>query len=395
MLLPVAIAFVTALGVAIRRRHGWGAPSWASAGAGARARWFPKQWARDVAFAALVLVGVLVVTSMVGGGASLEAPADAARDYPARPEWFILPLFALRKLLPGSLEMVATMVVPGVIVGFLAALPLLDRGRLTSPLARLAWVAPLGVIGAGLGGIAWSSHSHDVADDDYVEARADADARAARAIQLARSGIPPGGPLVMLDNDPMTRGREVYAQYCVSCHVLEEKGERKAPDHTGFGSRDWVLALTNAPQDDHFFGAAELEEDMPSQTRLGEDALRAAAELLFSRGREPQDPDDVDAELVERGRVQMSTKCMNCHVFGDDGDYLGLGGPNLTRWGSRGWIRQQITHPDVETQYGELNDMPSFADQLSAHDIDMVTAYLRRQRFSHPDFTVEPGAGED
>ena len=74
------------------------------------------------------------------------------------------------------------------------------------------------------------------------------------------------------------------------------------------------------------------------------------------------------------------------NVFGDDGDFLGLGAPNLTRWGSRRWLTGQIAHPDAPEQYGELNDMPSFADQLSAHDIEMVTAFLRRQRFEEIDF---------
>jgi ubiquinol-cytochrome c reductase cytochrome b subunit len=393
LVLPAIMALVFVGIVALRKKNGWGRPVWTSGGESAR--WFPGQWARDLGFSLLVLAAVAVVTSMMGGGAPLEAPADPSRDFPARPEWFILPLFALRKLFPPELELLATVVIPGAIVTFLFALPFLDRKEAKGPVGRLAWVAPLLVIGAGLGGLAQMSYAHDAADEDYAEAREIAEARAARAIVLAGGGIPPEGPLAMLANDPMTRGREVYAQYCTSCHVLEGEGERKAPDHTGYGSRAWLRALVEAPQDEHFFGNAELAEDMPSQTRLGDDALRAVVELLYSFGREEQDPDDVDASLLEAGRATMQEKCMNCHIFGDDGDFLGLGGPNLTLYGSRTWIYRQIAHPDADTQYGELNDMPEFHDQLSDHDIRMVTAFLRKQRFEEIDFEVVPGAGEE
>ena len=45
-----------------------------------------------------------------------------------RPEWYFLVLFQLLKYFPGPLEPVATMVIPGLVCGFLLALPFLDRG---------------------------------------------------------------------------------------------------------------------------------------------------------------------------------------------------------------------------------------------------------------------------
>ena len=41
--------------------------------------------------------------------------------------------------------------------------------------------------------------------------------------------------------------------------------------------------------------------------------------------------------------------------------------------------------------------MPAFADDLDDHDIRMVAAFLRQQRFAKPDFKIEPpaAAGED
>ena len=61
-------------------------------------------------------------------------PADAS--YIPRPEWYFLSLFQLLKYFPGPLEPVATQVIPGLAVGFLALLPFLDRTRERRPWAR-------------------------------------------------------------------------------------------------------------------------------------------------------------------------------------------------------------------------------------------------------------------
>ena len=61
-------------------------------------------------------------------------PADAA--YIPRPEWYFLSLFELLKYFPGPFEPVATMVIPGAVVGFLLALPFLDRGPERRPFSR-------------------------------------------------------------------------------------------------------------------------------------------------------------------------------------------------------------------------------------------------------------------
>ena len=61
-------------------------------------------------------------------------PADAS--YVPRPEWYFLSLFQLLKYFPGPLEPVATQVIPGLAVGFLALLPFLDRKRERRPWAR-------------------------------------------------------------------------------------------------------------------------------------------------------------------------------------------------------------------------------------------------------------------
>ena len=60
-------------------------------------------------------------------GAPLESPADPTSSYLARPEWYALPLFQLRMFFEGPLEIVATMIIPGIVTALVFALPFLDR----------------------------------------------------------------------------------------------------------------------------------------------------------------------------------------------------------------------------------------------------------------------------
>lgn len=236
----------------------------------------------------------------------------------------------------------------------------------------------LGVVGVCV--LTVQSWRHDAGDAKYQRARARADAAASRASELAMSGIPPLGPLEMLRQDPLTHGARVYGEHCSTCHRLDGAGERDAPDHTGFGSREWILALLRDPRAPRFFGNTK-HDGMPSQSRLGDAALVAVTEFVFAQGHEAGDP-PYDAALAARGRATFESKCMNCHVFEGDGSFLDEPAPNLTGYGSRAWIRRQIDEPSSDLQYGELHDMPAFAEKLEEHDRDMLVAFLRLQRAS-------------
>jgi len=390
-ILPALLVLLFVAHYALVRRHGRTPPEGAPA---TKAPLYPGQVLRDLGFVLLVLAAVAILTAATGGVTDLTAPAEPGRNFPARPEWFLLPLFQLRKMMPaGSGELVATLVVPGVAALFLFALPFLDRKESRRVRGRLHLVVPILLGVAGMGVLTYVSRAKDAADEDHQEAMAEARKRADRAVELARSGIPPEGPVAMLWNDPLTRGPEVYEQYCSSCHVLNGEGEREAPDHTGYGSREWVVELLHGPWNEHFFGNTDLEEEMPSQARLGEERIAALAEFLFSQGHEPQDAPD-DEELAAEGETIFRDKCLRCHTYGNEGDFMGVGGPNLRGWASRTWIFRQTEDPGSPRNYGTLNDMPAFAGQLSERDIRMVTAYLRLQRFEEPDFEVPRDDGD-
>ena len=74
----------------------------------------------------------------------------------ARPEWYAMPLYQLRKYFEGPLELLATLVIPGVVAGLVVALPFLDRGPDRRPARRwpVLVLAGLGLAGAGRAGAA-------------------------------------------------------------------------------------------------------------------------------------------------------------------------------------------------------------------------------------------------
>ena len=65
-------------------------------------------------FASLITVAALFPAHLD----EIANPTDAS--YIPRPEWYFLSLFQLLKYFPGPLEPVATMVIPGLAIGFLA-----------------------------------------------------------------------------------------------------------------------------------------------------------------------------------------------------------------------------------------------------------------------------------
>lgn len=373
--LPGLIGVLLLLHYLLFRRHGPTPPAFANVDV--KQAYFPWQIVRDIGFAVLVLLVMAVVTVKVG--APLDAPADPSVQYPPRPEWYFLWLYQSLNLVPGNLESLVTLGMPLLVGGFLFALPFIDRKPTNRLRSRLTVVTPVLLGAVGIVALTGMALRADANDPKFQRQRRDADARAERAIQLAKNGIPPDGPLAMLANDPLTGGRDTFAEKCTGCHVMNGHGRRRAPEHTGFASREWLLNFLRNPHGQRYFGPTRID-GMPSQSRLGEPALVAVTEFLYAEGREPQDPPVNDA-LVTTGQRVFETKCMECHVYEGDGDYLAEGGPNLTGYASRTWIARQIAHPEAPTQYGELNRMPSYADELTEQQILTVAAYLRLQRF--------------
>jgi ubiquinol-cytochrome c reductase cytochrome b subunit len=402
VVLPAALAGLLGLHLALFRKHG--VTTKAGADTKRSDTFFPRQVLLDT-LAALAAVSVVVVLTVLKHGAPLDAPADPSSDYPARPEWYFLPLFELLKYFHGPLEPVGTIGIPLAVGAYLFALPLIDRSPSRALRDRWKALLPLvfiGVAGPALIGVALRK---DESDKPFQAARATADTQARFANELARKGVPPEGPLAMLQRHPDVRGPQLFAKHCAACHVLGTMGTAKdsvAPKLDGWGTEAWVLGLLAEPDHESRFGRTSFAGTMPSITRCAKDAADckpmspadadAVAAFLASEGDEPGVPIPADAkrvrkELVDQGRKLVSVRCTSCHLLEGKGDDVGDEmAPELSRWASVAWITAQIDNPASPKTYRKnalaadrKGHMPAFASELSKEDIALLATWLHAQ----------------
>ena len=160
---------------------------------------------------------------------ALESPADPASSYVARPEWYAIPLYQLRMYFEGPLEIVATMILPGIATGLAFALPFLDRGRSHRPGARKPVMLGAALALAVMARWARSGSAKDARDP--ASSRPAPPRRRARddARRLALKGMPPEGGMAVFRNDPLNHAREIWDERCGGCHGLAGAGGDKGP----------------------------------------------------------------------------------------------------------------------------------------------------------------------
>ena len=147
-LLPAALVAFAASHLVLMRRHGISGPL--RPRFGPRPTFFPWHVMKDTVAMAAVFASLVAMAALVR--APLDEVADPAdASYVPRPEWYFLSLFQLLKYLPGPLEPVATQLIPGLAVGFLALLPFLDRHPERRPWARVRLPFSIGMAAIGAG----------------------------------------------------------------------------------------------------------------------------------------------------------------------------------------------------------------------------------------------------
>lgn len=350
MLLPALVGVVVVLHVRWTRRA---------------AAWWPDDAWRD-AVACAVVVAVSYALVAHGHGAPLEAPADPASAYDARPEWYFLPLFQLLKYLPGKIEVIGALGLPLLVGVLLAALPRAPRGP------ALAIVLALGAAGAGMAVRARLDDAHNPA---YRRGRARAEADATRALALAQKGVPPAGGTAVYDNDPALRARKNFDARCAGCHVLEGAGEEKGPLLTGWMSRAWLTDFLKQPDAPKYFGHTKKLHQMKPVKAEGEE-LRALVEWIYAQG-----GGTFDQALADQGRAIFERDdCDECHSA--DGKTEGVdGAPNFAGHASLEWIERLIRDGGAPTLFSDHNEMPKFGpDKLSDEEVAALAAFIARQR---------------
>jgi mono/diheme cytochrome c family protein len=368
-------------------KHGYGGPTESQR----IEPYWPRQAFYDLSLATIVLA-VLSAWTVATHGYSLDAPADpSSDDYPARPEWYFLPLNLLLHVFEGR-EFIATMVIPGGVVTGLFLLPLLDKvlPRRLAYVASCSFLVTLAGAVAVLIGVALFRDSQSAS---YHAARAKADVAARRAAVLARrDGVPPEGSSYVLGLDPLHRGNEIFSKKCLGCHALGEvkPKEPSAPDLNGYGSYAWIRGLLEKPDSPSYFGHVPQCDGMTTwkeTSKLDAKGLDDVAAFVATFADIPPEttPSEwlADPKVKEHpGRSAFQKECVECHTMGDPStrEKKMQPAPDLFAWGSNRWTARMIKTPGTINHYGYLEaeqKMPAFGGQLTDRDIATLVRYLK------------------
>jgi len=382
------------------------------------ASYWPTQTARN-ALAFGVVFGIVTYLAW-RFGAPLDAPADPMLEEMPRPEWYFRSLFELRGYFNGSLEFIATGLVPTLFLLFLMALPWLDARlpRYASHVFRYAVVILATSVWTALTAM---SFARDREDQNYHQHIVESSELAERAKFLASvNGVPNEGPASLLRHDPLTQGPHLFERHCANCHpYLDREGNGieatsdAASNLYGFPNREWIAGLFDPEKiagPDYYGHTAFMKEGtsggMIDYVRdelyaVDDEELAERKEevrkIVMALAAEANLPDQAavdkkDAAAIAEGRKLIggeslgdATGCIVCHKFGDAGE-LGSA-PDLTGYGSREWLDAFISNPSHERFYNANNDgMPAFVPEapgspqnmMSRDDLLLIVDWLRR-----------------
>jgi ubiquinol-cytochrome c reductase cytochrome b subunit len=344
-LLPAALIVFIVAHIALMRRHGISGP--VKPQDGPPTAFYPWHAIKDT----LVMAAVfgLLITFAVNFPAQLDEaanPADAS--YVPRPEWYFLSLFELLKYFPGPFEPVATIVIPGIVVGFLVLLPFIDRGFDRRPFSRGRALLSLTmlIIIAGV-------------------------------VVLTTMG---------LKDSPAKYDPNDWGPRAVAGHAIVSAQDNKCAKCHMAGGPAAELAITRITKDEEWLQShmadpvaiapgVRSEKDPappPLLTRFQAQSVLAYLRRIRAGGMPPQVNDE------ERlAATTFSNVCVACHKVAGEG---GESAPDLTHVGARrdaAAIKRIIRDPT-----SEFPDtmMPPFGERLSEQQINAIAQYLGRRR---------------
>jgi ubiquinol-cytochrome c reductase cytochrome b subunit len=360
LLLPPLTALLIGLHVFLVRKHGV-APAPGDELLPTK-KFHPEQVFKDtcaifVAFAILFTMAVVVRVP-------LEQLADPTNPSTTpRPEWYFLFLFQTLKFFEGPLEIVGTMVLPGIAVLALILVPFLDRGPIMK-VTRRTLAAGIVVL-AGLG---WSGLTAAAVIADAKEKP--------EAIAIDYSA-----PTDWMQLSPEEMAGVAYfrQENCSSCHSVGGVGGSSiGPD----------LAQTAVHRDaawliKHFKSPAGVRpgSSMPP-IALSDAQLTSLAAFLLKLN-----PDNATAlhaapDFAVRGAlVYQANRCADCHKVNGVGASVGPPLNGLARRHNRNWVEEHFLDPP---KLSPGSFMPAY--KLSQTDLDNLTSYL----FALPDSPPTP-----
>jgi ubiquinol-cytochrome c reductase cytochrome b subunit len=344
-LLPAALILFVVAHIALMRRHGISGPLRPQQGTGRP--FYPWHAIKDTLMMAAVFA--LLLTFALNFPAHLDEIANPAdSSYVPRPEWYFLSQFELLKYFPGPWEPVGTMVIPGLVVGFLLILPFLDRGPDRHPFRgrRLIFTVAMMALAAGVVVLT----ALGLAD---MPTKYDASDWGPRAI---------AGHLLVTAPD----------NKCAKCHVPGGPAAALAATRVS-KDEEWLLSHMSDPV--AIAPGVRSESDpapTPQMTRFQAQSVLAYLRRIRAGAQPPQISD-----TQRLATVTFANMCVGCHKIAGEG---GESGPDLSSVGERrdaASIKRIIQEPTAE-----FPDtlMPPFAERLNEQQLTALVEYLAQRR---------------
>jgi len=353
LLLPPATLLLMALHVYLVRKHGV-APVPGDEMLPAK-KFYPQQVFKDtvaigVVFAVLFLMAAAVRVPLE----QLADPTDTS--YTPRPEWYFLFLFQALKLFNGPLEVVGSVVLPGMAVLALILVPFIDRAQMVKVTRRFAASAFLLLAAIGWGGLTAAAvlSTPKEAQTEAVDYSAPTD-------------------WMQLSPEEMAGVAYFRKENCIACHVVGGHGTAVGPDLTKTAihkNAAWMIQHFKRPS------AMRPGSSMPP-IQLTDAQLNSLAAFLLKLNSNNATALDNTPEFASEGAlVYHSNHCNGCHVVNGVGMKVGPPLNGLSKRQSRRWVEDHFADPQ---KLVPDSIMPAY--KLSRKDLENLTSYL----FALPD----------
>ena len=217
-LMPAALVALVAAHLTIFRWNGPAGPPVEDPRPLRKGRFWPDQLFMDTVASLLVLIGIVALATF--WPPFLDAKADPTVAFTPYPAWYFLDLFGLLNIVPGNLEIVGAIIIPGIATTLLLLLPWIDRSTTRVAGSRRFTLWLLGVSLAIIWGLTiWSQLSimHKQAMAAGTGPPAVSAKEQANLTTAGGSNVSP--PSTTASVSPAAKaGQKVYSQNCASCH---------------------------------------------------------------------------------------------------------------------------------------------------------------------------------
>ncbi|HKA01846.1 MAG TPA: cytochrome b N-terminal domain-containing protein [Candidatus Solibacter sp.] len=348
LLLPPATLLLIAIHVYLVRKHGV-APVPGDELL-PKKRFYPVQVFKDTVaiFVAFAILFTLALVARV----PLEQLADPTdTSYIPRPEWYFLFLFQTLRLFSGPVEVIGSVVLPGLAVLALILVPFVDRGAMVKVTRRFT---AIGIV--AFAGIAWAGLTAAAVKSTPKEASV--------------AAIDYSAPTDWLQLSPEEMAGIGYfrRENCISCHVIGERGNAVGPDLTQTSIHKdaaWMIEHFKRPS------AIRPGSSMPP-IQLSDAQLNALASFLLKLNeRNATALDNAPDFAVQGALIYQANRCGTCHMVNGVGMKIGPPLNGLSKRQSRSWVMEHFVDPE---KLSPGSFMPPY--KLPQKDLESLTSYL-------------------